>query len=158
MAQPFDCICGKGTCRGRISGARDMAETQLQGVWLNGHIREMLEEQRNLKKGNSLLAAKAPENGTAGLAATDPTAAALKDALQHAEKVVEAAKLALISYVQAMERAGGNVGSNGLKTNGHGSGENGLVGAALGAESGLLRRGPTSRELSGEMGGDTVCI
>ncbi|CEJ79885.1 Putative Galactose-proton symport [[Torrubiella] hemipterigena] len=45
MAQPFDCICSTPTCRGTISGARDMTSEQLDGLWLNNHIRELLDEQ-----------------------------------------------------------------------------------------------------------------
>jgi hypothetical protein len=109
MDQPFDCLCGTATCRGRISGAKDMTDVQLEGVWLNGHIRELREEQQKQK-----------QKPAAEAATTDATAQALKDALQQAEKVVVAARAALLSY-------------------------------------GSQRRGPTSRELSGEMGGDTIC-
>lgn len=45
MAQPFDCFCGAPTCRGRIDGAGNMTAKQLEGVWLNGYIREMLAEK-----------------------------------------------------------------------------------------------------------------
>lgn len=45
MAQPFECICAAPTCRGTISGARDMTSEQLDGLWLNNHIRELLDEQ-----------------------------------------------------------------------------------------------------------------
>jgi hypothetical protein len=79
MAQPFECICGKPTCKKIITGAKDMPSQLLDGLWLNDHIHELLEEQ-----------------------------ALLRDNQHH------------------------------------------------GSLSGLLRRGITSRELSGEMGGDTV--
>ncbi|KAM0251738.1 hypothetical protein ACHAQJ_008013 [Trichoderma viride] len=82
MAQPFNCFCGKPTCKKVISGAKDMPSQQLQGLWLNDHIHELLEEQE--KKING---------------------------------------------------ADSHIGTNGL---------------------GLLRRGVTSREMSGEMGGDTI--
>lgn len=121
MAQPFDCFCGSATCRGKIAGAKDMPSKQLEGLWLNGHIHELKDEQAEAKgyatrngHQDTLLSADA-------CGANDPTARALRDALGHAEKVVEAARAALLGY----------------------------VGAAA-------RRGPTSRELSGEMGGDTV--
>lgn len=83
MAQAFNCLCGKPTCRGRISGANDMTPVQLEGLWLNGHIRELLEEQQ--------------QQSAAAAAATTSS-----------------------------------------------------------DSSGATRRGPTSRELSGEMGGDTL--
>lgn len=182
MAQPFDCLCGTPTCRGRIAGARDMTPAQLDGLWLNGHIRELLEERENAapkkKQANgthataiTLAAAAVNGNGngngtasanghtdtlrpaTAGAAAVDAdkTVLALRDALSHAEKVVDAARLALVSYVEALQVAGlGNTGSGKQATNGD---RDGADHAALPA--GAQRRGPTSRELSGEMGGDT---
>lgn len=135
MAQPFDCLCGTPTCRGRIAGARDMTSTQLDGLWLNGHIRELLEERENPKKNQKT-------NGHTTTAATsaDQTVLALRDALAHAEKVVDAARLALVSYVEAY---------------GHSANGNGAGPVSARASSGAQRRGPTSRELSGEMGGDT---
>ncbi|KAK2604592.1 hypothetical protein N8I77_007506 [Diaporthe amygdali] len=91
MAQPFDCFCGSAACRGKIAGAKDMAPKQLEGLWLNGHIRELKDEQAR----------------------------------------EEAAPAALPGYVGASSASTGS-----------------LTAAAA-------RRGPTSRELSGEMGGDT---
>lgn len=134
MAQPFDCLCGTPTCRGRISGAKDLTEAQLEGLWINGHIRELREEQK-----------KAPENGT--LDNQDPTAQALKDALQQAEKVVIAARTALLSYAQNGQRyADGRAAQYGVDKL-----------STVKSVNGSQRRGPTSRELSGEMGGDTIC-
>ncbi|KAK3315055.1 hypothetical protein B0H66DRAFT_332160 [Apodospora peruviana] len=148
MAQPFDCLCGTPTCRGRISGARDMTDAQLEGVWLNGHIRELREEQKRtaasgvkpngMHKGTSengavtaVAAAASTPSPAKSLATTnDETALALQDAVLQAEKMVEAARHALLSYVQQIDNAG----------------------------TGGQRRGPTSRELSGEMGGDTTSI
>lgn len=46
MDQPFECACGEEGCRGRIEGAGKMGEKGLEGYWLNGHVREMLEERR----------------------------------------------------------------------------------------------------------------
>ncbi|CAM1509170.1 Fc.00g029090.m01.CDS01 [Cosmosporella sp. VM-42] len=129
MAQPFDCLCGKPTCRGRISGARDMTKEQLQGIWLNGHIIELLKEQeRGLRNGTSI----------------DPTAQALQNAFVHAQKVVEAARLALQTYTGGPSRTSSAVGTI----------ANGRPAKVVGAE----RRGRTSRELSGEMGGDTIRV
>lgn len=127
MAQPFDCLCGTPSCRGRISGARDMTDEQLKGVWLNGHIIELREDQRR------------------GLdPSRDATAKALQQAVAHAEKVVESARLALQTYKGGPDRKNGTLPavSNGVPAK--------LVGAG--------RRGPTSRELSGEMGGDTIRV
>jgi hypothetical protein len=139
MSQAFDCLCGTPSCRGRISGAKDMTDAQLEGLWINGHIRELREEQKT--KGSS----------ANGAAVSDPTAEALKDALELAEKVVIAAHAALSSYAQT-------VGS------GHGPGYTNVSPAQFGVDglsktgstNGSQRRGPTSRELSGEMGGDTI--
>ncbi|KAI5928261.1 hypothetical protein F4810DRAFT_185853 [Camillea tinctor] len=143
MAQPFDCLCGAPSCRGRIAGARDMTPAELAGTWLNGHIHELKEEQQN---GNAVL----PPPSTTAIAHggdaddDDTTTQALRNALAHAEKVVEAARLALRSYVASSTARGRASGG----------------GACAGAEAGggLTRRGATSRELSGEMGGDTVVV
>ncbi|KAK1761426.1 hypothetical protein QBC47DRAFT_290108 [Echria macrotheca] len=122
MAQPFDCLCGEKTCRGRISGAADMSDDQLRGMLLNKHIYELLDERKALEAAASR---QASENGAAG----------------------------------------GTEEENGLtkKVNGKGSANGSHHGAekfpaqeaSPGAVDGSLRRGPTSRELSGEMGGDT---
>ena len=173
MAQPFDCLCGTPSCRGRIAGARDMTPAQLDGLWLNGHIRELLEERENPNKkkqtnGTSAAAAAATNtnghgsNGYPSIPSTaDQTVLALRDALTHAEKVVDAARLALVSYVEALQLTGG-CGNGSKQANGsssHGN-SNGRVfdaasPASTQASAGVQRRGPTSRELSGEMGGDT---
>jgi len=153
MAQPFDCLCGTPTCRGRIAGARDMTATQLDGLWLNGHIRELLEERENPKRSQKANGHD-HQNGhtTATTASADQTVLALRDALAHAEKVVDAARLALVSYVEAVQLANGP--SPAYSHNGSGNGNGAGPGSAQ-ASSGAQRRGPTSRELSGEMGGDT---
>ncbi|KAI1362516.1 hypothetical protein F5Y08DRAFT_311814 [Xylaria arbuscula] len=46
MAQPFDCWCnaGEGVCLGRITGAESVDPAKLDGYWINGYIKEMLEE------------------------------------------------------------------------------------------------------------------
>ncbi|KAK8134658.1 hypothetical protein PG984_006670 [Apiospora sp. TS-2023a] len=161
MAQPFDCLCGKSTCRGRIGGARDMTPKQLEGLWINGHIRELLEEKA---AGD----AKLPQNGTSkSLSAkngqSDATATALEEALSHANKVVEAARNALQSYIETTTPGQKRIytaGGNGNLLNGNAleptpAGVNGGNAQATIAPA-LPRRGPTSRELSGEMGGDTI--
>lgn len=145
MAQPFDCFCGAATCRGRISGARDMTAAQLEGLWLNGHIRELLEERdAAATNGANGINGSSKLNGTNGKAAATPengvdlTAEALKDALDHAEQTVRSAKLALTAYL----------GSAATPV------VNGLNGDA--SKAAAQRRGVTSREMSGEMGGDTT--
>ncbi|CAL5869895.1 uncharacterized protein PFLUO_LOCUS4128 [Penicillium psychrofluorescens] len=47
MDQPFQCTCGAGDglCRGWISGAGDMPPEALDGYWLNGHIRAMIDHK-----------------------------------------------------------------------------------------------------------------
>lgn len=131
MAQPFQCLCGTPTCRGTIDGARNMTPAQLDGLWLSKHIRELRAEQ----------ASGSPSPASS----TDPTAYALQHAVDQAEKVVEAARSALLSYT-ATSTAGGSGGVNKFLSNG----------ADDVKGNGLGRRGPTSRELSGEMGGDTA--
>jgi len=154
MAQPFDCLCGKPSCRGRISGAKTMTRAQLEGVWLNPHIRSLLDVEDMEGEAH-------PENG--GFAgADDPTAQALRDALAQAEKVVDAARFALLSYVDGAHRGVRAPNSaaallpDRFPDDSTFSPRSG-VGPAREASNGSVRRGPTSRELSGEMGGDTIC-
>jgi hypothetical protein len=47
MAQPFDCWCGagEGKCFGRVEGAIKMDPERLGKYWLNGYIKEMVEEK-----------------------------------------------------------------------------------------------------------------
>ncbi|KAH7040717.1 uncharacterized protein B0I36DRAFT_379634 [Microdochium trichocladiopsis] len=135
MAQPFDCLCGKPTCRGRISGAKDMKPAQLDGLWLNGHIRELLEEQQQQQQQQAQPATTTTTTTTSNgvvVSEDDETATALREALSHAEKGADAARRALDAYMAASVSAKSALSS-----------------------SGATRRGPTSRELSGEMGGDT---
>ncbi len=168
MAQPFDCVCGKLLCRGRIAGAKAMTSAQLEGVWLNGHIRQLLDEQRGTVATASEQPGAAvgrPGNGRPAAAAgdADPTAQALRDALQHAEKVVEAARAALRSYAASAYGAVPYAAASyaGLRPGNHALHPYGLPQPqfaprfAIDAAAGSVRRGPTSRELSGEMGGDT---
>ncbi|KAI1311682.1 hypothetical protein F5Y03DRAFT_285991 [Xylaria venustula] len=56
MAQAFDCWCdaGKGVCLGRISGAADLDAEKLSGYWINGYIKEMLEEVSKKDKLNGV--------------------------------------------------------------------------------------------------------
>lgn len=145
-----------------------MTDAQLEGVWLNGHIRDLLAERKAQQTENGVAATTTDlavgvttdgngiakggivsENGTSFLplnghtngfhteettekpAEADQTAKALEEAVRQAEKVVEAARHALFSYIRQ------------------------TGGAAKNGPAGAQRRGPTSRELSGEMGGDT---
>ncbi|KAJ3957962.1 hypothetical protein N0V92_005453 [Colletotrichum tropicale] len=128
MAQPFDCFCGTPSCRGRIAGARDMPRAQLEGLWLNGHIRELLDERDSGRSGND-----------------DPTAQALRDALKAAERVVEAARSALRTYTESSS-AGGNASQQAQAT------KNGVNGSKANGS----RNGASARELGGELGGDTT--
>ncbi|EFY90324.1 hypothetical protein MAC_03570 [Metarhizium acridum CQMa 102] len=136
MAQPFTCLCGHPTCRGTISGAKDMTPQQLRGVWLNGHIRDLLDDK---------------PCSTTGGHESDATARALKEAVLQAEKVVEAARLAMRTYAGVSQKSG-MAAINSAKKDGFAARE------GIDVAEGLSRRGPTSRELSGEMGGDTVRV
>lgn len=141
MAQPFDCLCGTPSCRGRIAGARDMPPEQLEGVWLNRHIRDLLEErdqQVNAAKKangvNGVNGASAKANGshaTAATAVVDQQQQALRDALAQAERLIATLRQAAVAAA-----AGG--------------------GLDVSTPAGAQRRGPTSRELAGEEGGDTI--
>ena len=140
MAQPFNCLCGAPSCRGVISGAKDMSPDQLEGAWLNGHIHQLLDlhNQKKQARLNSSI---------------DSTAQTLQDALTQAEKVVEAARLALRTYAAGQQQQGGASKSvnGGVK-------DAFVTSQPINQPEGLNRHGPTSRELSGEMGGDTVTV
>ncbi|KAK5467493.1 hypothetical protein LTS15_000466 [Exophiala xenobiotica] len=41
MEQPFQCGCGTASCKGLISGAKDMTPEQLRGYFLNAHIEDL---------------------------------------------------------------------------------------------------------------------
>ncbi|KAE8338309.1 hypothetical protein BDV24DRAFT_138446 [Aspergillus arachidicola] len=47
MDQPFQCNCGagEGVCKGVIDGAKTMDRKDLEGYWLNDHIKELLQER-----------------------------------------------------------------------------------------------------------------
>ncbi|TVY40239.1 hypothetical protein LOCC1_G006762, partial [Lachnellula occidentalis] len=176
MAQGFSCFCGAPTCRGWISGAKQMQSQQLEGLWLNAHIRGLLEEQKqesddagkHVPAADSGIAVPAPApmnqmNGHEN--AKDDMQTALTASLQQAEMLVEAAKHALATYVG---QYGKPAQKEGVRDNGVGSRE--LSGEMGGDTIGNAnadadaddkggagkRRGVTSREMSGEMGGDTV--
>lgn len=129
MAQPFPCACRTPSCRGLITGARDMTREQLAGYWLSGHIRELKGEQQQQQNhqpqnqqdqgldqqqkqqqqqqqngltngdNNNSTAEATRRARERGLDRRDPTVQALQDALAHADKVVIAAKSALVSYL-----------------------------------------------------------
>ncbi|SPO05669.1 uncharacterized protein DNG_08356 [Cephalotrichum gorgonifer] len=141
MAQPFKCLCGTPSCRGTISGARDMSPAQLEGVWINAHIRELIEQR------DSAVAAANGTNGTTNGSsvtngASDATAEALRDAITQAESVVASTRAALKTYLargQAPAPKAAIVNGSGVED----------------PKAGLQRRGASARALAGEMGGDT---
>jgi hypothetical protein len=51
MAQPFECLCKSGDCRGTIKGARDMRVADLDDYWLSEHVKELLHERDAGRKG-----------------------------------------------------------------------------------------------------------
>jgi hypothetical protein len=118
-----------------------MSREQLEGNWLNAHVRSLLEE-----RDNSLSLTPATPSTTqithSNENSKDATEAALQIALKQAKKMVSAAQHALDIYKSLHGT------SNGLEKLEIDVGENGGV-------KGGKRRGVTSRELSGEMGGDT---
>ncbi|TVY13387.1 hypothetical protein LARI1_G008072 [Lachnellula arida] len=184
MAQGFSCFCGADTCRGYIGGAKQMGRGALEGVWLNAHIRELLEErergcgdgavdgQRAVDipaqetNGNEKEKKNGDEIGNMNMNAKvntntnpkkdfDAMETALLASLQQAEMLVEAAKHALSTYVG---QYGKLAQKGGVRENGVGSRE---LSGEMGGDTDELgvagkRRGVTSREMSGEMGGDTV--
>ncbi|KAG5944781.1 hypothetical protein E4U59_006874 [Claviceps monticola] len=59
MAQPFTCLCNRPSCRGTISGAKDMKPSQLEGLWLSPHIRLLLE---NPQQGENIISSTASKH------------------------------------------------------------------------------------------------
>ncbi|KAF2998507.1 hypothetical protein E8E13_003941 [Curvularia kusanoi] len=51
MAQPFECLCKTGGCKGVIKGAKDMRVADLDEYWLSEHIKELLHERDAKKNG-----------------------------------------------------------------------------------------------------------
>jgi hypothetical protein len=152
MAQGFSCFCGAATCRGFISGAKNMKPEQLDGMWLNAHIRSLLEERDGVpstslssltlapgstekEKDLAVNGTKEVENGTGE--ESDLTEEALKSALDQARRMVDAAQKALDTYKSLHGR----------------SSVDDLAGT--GGKGAVRQNGVGSRELSGEMGGDT---
>ncbi|TVY25153.1 hypothetical protein LHYA1_G006483 [Lachnellula hyalina] len=199
MAQGFSCFCGAETCRGFIKGAKGMGKGALEGVWLNAHIRGLLEERDAV--GNGAVGNGAVGNGAVGNGAVDVSSSAvdipapapapaptngnsngnehkteiangdsnaknevdsmqfaLHSSLQQAELLVSAAKHALATYISHYSKPAPPFS---LAPNGVGSREmSGEMGGDTCNEKGVdgKRRGVTSREMSGEMGGDTTAV
>ncbi|KAL2392856.1 hypothetical protein ABEF93_002005 [Exophiala dermatitidis] len=53
MDQPFECKCGTKSCKGWISGARDMTPDQLRGYFLNAHIEDLRSIPRQQAQGKN---------------------------------------------------------------------------------------------------------
>ncbi len=123
-----------------------MTAAQLEGAWLNAHIRALLEERDGLISSVSALS-------VSGNATKDETEEALKLALVQARKMVDAAQNALDTYTSLHGRNPADLSLFGAKG---ATRQNGVGSRELSGEmGGDTRRGVTSRELSGEMGGDT---
>lgn len=41
MSQGFQCTCEEKECLGHIQGAKHLTNEQVEGLWLNKHIREL---------------------------------------------------------------------------------------------------------------------
>ena len=136
MAQPFQCHCASPLCRGTIGGAKDMTPSQLEGYFLNAHIRSLIEERDNQQQ-------QQQQQGQ-----SDPTALALQNVLRSAEKSLDSARAALQTYLGGVDGAAGTTTTT-AKANGAAD-DKVSMGNGVGTRS-----GPTSRELSGEMDGDT---
>jgi hypothetical protein len=135
MAQPFQCECsaGEGNCKGWIAGAGQMAREALEGYWLNEHIEILLAEQEAMATAkNGHHHAQASSNGTGD------------HVLNGFQKVANGAVEHDVS-----NRASSSPSSNG-----------GPLHPTTLAESTIAtvntKTGASSRELGGEMGGDTV--
>jgi hypothetical protein len=127
-----------------------MSAAQLEGVWLNAHIRALLEER------DGVVVAPVSGNGTGSDGNGEPkdeTEEALKLALEQARKMVDVAQKALDTYKSVHGR---NV-EDWVEIGGKGANRQYGVGSRelSGEMGGDTRRRVTSRELGGEMSGDT---
>ncbi|CAL3973576.1 unnamed protein product [Diplocarpon coronariae] len=125
MAQGFDCLCGARACRGYISGAKEMPREQLDGMWLNAHIRSLLAR-------NSPDAARAPSQQP--LRSAHSSGGGTGTGNGQATATATATEMEMEMGMEMEMESGGD----------------GVAGGGEGAEHGL-QRGFTSRE----MGGDT---
>jgi hypothetical protein len=140
-----------------------MSPSQLEGMWLNAHIRSLLEEQSSFPSPSSsstnLVLGNASQTTISTPNSTDVAELALRENLLLARKMVTAAQKALDTYKSLHEKEdAGAIDEKDGKVR-----ENGVGGRELSGEMGgdtnvetKARRGVTSREMSGEMGGDTV--
>jgi len=135
MAQPFQCECsaGEGNCKGWIAGAGQMAREALEGYWLNEHIEMLLAEQEAMATAqNGHHHAQASSNGTGG----------------HILNGFQKPENGLVEHDDASN------GTSSLSSNG------GPLHLSTLAESTIAtvntKTGASSRELGGEMGGDTA--
>ncbi len=128
-----------------------MKPEQLEGVWLNAHIRALLEERDAVPSENRVAAVSG--NGTMpneaisligkgldDVRTKDATEEALMSALDQARKMVDAAQKALDTYKSI-----------------HGRSSVDDLGSTRGKRANR-QNGVGSRELSGEMGGDTKVV
>ncbi|EPE30414.1 SET [Glarea lozoyensis ATCC 20868] len=110
MAQGFDCLCGTGSCKGWIGGAKDMGWEGLKGMYLNGHIRELLEERDEERKGKMNGKTKAEEDSVVKM---------LGVSVEQAKKAFEAVEQALEAYKRNTSGKVSGIGS--VRENGIGS-------------------------------------
>jgi len=129
MAQGFDCFCGAETCRGFISGAKNMKKEQLDGLWLNPHIRALLSERDSSSPSTSASSNKSSTSTSTIYLSNDPA-------------------------TSKTNTSGSPSPTNSTAPSSNSSAV-GLNKADESEKNGEVRRGVTSRELSGEMGGDT---
>ncbi|KAL2073583.1 hypothetical protein VTL71DRAFT_10909 [Oculimacula yallundae] len=128
MAQGFDCFCGKKDCRGYISGAKNMKPEQLKGMWLNIYIKDLLVERDGTKS----------QSGQGTYLSNDPSSTSSSNSNGST------------SSSPTTSNGSSSTNLNGLNPAAKANGQVQQIGL-----DGEKRRGVTSRELSGEMGGDT---
>ena len=169
MAQGFDCFCGTASCKGFISGAKDMKTQGLEGMYLNGHIRELLEERDTGVNGKGGLrdnvetekrTVREAEDALEGYGnGAGDVREVLRVNVKQSRLALEAAEKALETYIAQAEKDGIANGNGEVRENGVGSRAlSGEMGGDTNGFQGEARRGVTSREMSGEMGGDTKTV
>ena len=128
-----------------------MTPAQLEGRWLNTHIQSLLEERTKLRSAphfNELTKSAAPELPDNEISNS------------HSEVDQDPTEAALLfSLTQARKMVDAAQKALDIYISIHSDREKGVGSRELSGEmGGDTRRGITSRELSGEMGGDTVQV
>ncbi|KAI9643067.1 hypothetical protein NHQ30_008802 [Ciborinia camelliae] len=150
MSQPFPCACATPSCVGEISGAGQMNPRDLEGKWLSAHVRRGLEErERKERRENGVGNGNGNRNGKMNV---------VKNEEGGEERQREREGNGNLETINRNGNGNGNANANANQGNPNVQRE---IPREIPRETQTEiqihgRRGVTSREMSGEMGGDTL--